>query len=63
MNRTGIVIVTDDAEIITQLVRVGCAAINAMPSRGAIDEMRRRRMLRIGRQFLDDLDPDDDTAA
>ena len=61
MNRTGIVVVTDDAQVIADLVRVGCAATAAMSSGGAVNEMRRLRALRIGREFLDELDPTNDT--
>lgn len=57
----GGVVLTDDAEVIAHLVRVGCAATAAMPSEGAVHEMHRMRALRIGRQFLDELDPHDDS--
>ena len=60
MNRTGIVVITEDAQVIADLVRVGCAATAAMSSGGAVDEMRRMRALRIGSAFLDDLDPIND---
>lgn len=60
MRRTGIVILTTDAQVIANLVRIGCAATAAMPSDGAVGEMRRRRALEIGGRFLDELDPIDD---
>jgi ABC-type transporter Mla maintaining outer membrane lipid asymmetry permease subunit MlaE len=62
VNRTGIVVLTEDAPVIAALVRVGCAATAAMGAAGAVEQMRKNRALRIGRAFLDELDPDEETA-
>lgn len=64
MRREAVVVMTDDAEVIASLVRVGCAAIAASPVSwsDAVGQMRRDRMLRIGRAFLDEVDPQEDVA-
>ena len=56
-------IVTEDAAVISALLRVGCAATAAMDVTGAVDQMRKDRALRIGRTFLDELDPHTDEEA
>lgn len=62
MKRDAVVILTDDAEVIADLVRVGCAAIAALPIRStdAVGQMRRDRRLRIGAAFLDELQPENE---
>lgn len=63
MRREAVVVVTEDAEVIASLVRIGCAATAAspIPATAAVEQMRRNRMLKIGSAFLDELDPHQDT--
>ena len=62
MTREAIVVWTEDASVLADLVRIGCAAIAAdsIPATAAVDEMRRRRILRVGAAFLDEIDPYED---
>lgn len=55
MRQEGVVVLTTDAKVIGDLVRLGCAAVSAFPSDGAVGEMRRRRRLEIGTRFLEEL--------
>lgn len=59
MNRDAVVVLTDDAQVLAALVRVGCAATAAAPlaTTDAVGQMRRARMLSIGHAFLDEVDP------
>lgn len=61
MRREAVVVVTEDAEVIASLVRIGCAATAAFPfaPTNALGQVRRNRMLKIGSAFLDELDPQD----
>ena len=55
MRHEGVVVLTADAAVIADLVRLGCAAVSAFPSDDAVGEMRRRRRLEIGIRFLEEL--------
>ena len=63
MRRTGVVVVTDDVEVIASLIRVGCAAIQASPisATDGVGMMRRQRLLKIGSAFLAELELDEET--
>lgn len=63
MTRTAVVVLVDDADVLVELVRIGCAAVAAqsIATTDAVRSMRRARTLRVGAQFIDELDPTDDT--
>ena len=59
--RVAVVVVTEDADVIADLIRVGMAALAAFPvaSTDAVAGMRRDRVLGIGAAFVAEIDPED----
>ena len=61
MTRDAVVVLTDDAAVIADLVRIGAAATAArsIPATDAVEQMLRARSLKIAQAFLDELEPEE----
>lgn len=62
VRREAIVVPLEDLRPIVAVVRMGAAALAAMPMAptAAADQMLRTRTLRVARELLDELDPEYD---